>query len=864
MENEKKDKTNPPRWATRLLSWYCKPELLEDLQGDLCEYFERNVRAHGVIQAKLIYAMDVLKFIRPYTVRLPVAFYANQWGLLTSYFVSAQRSLGKHKLNTFLNILGLTIGVVCFTLISAHLQKELSYDRHYLDAERIYRISMSWRSLDDGQTVDLAWVDEPLTARLRDNYPEVEAIGSFVKKRGILKVRCQQGIFSEDNFFDADSTYFSVFQHAWIEGNPKTALTEVASVVLTEKLAIKYFGDAHAVNKTILIGDTPHNVTGVIRDLPPATHLKFDALVSNQSHFDDWCFTYVKLNDPGKFLAFQQKLDTLFADEMRPILNQSAFDGSYHLEALTDIHLSSQKLFDATTGNPAALYTFFALAFLVLLISIINYINLSVAQIMKRQGEIGIRKIMGALQGQIRAQYMMEAVVMGLLSLLVAGLFLTYASFAWHDVDIYAIDGANILPLVGFVTCVVIAICALAGWYPAFQLSKVSAMQNLKGTARIRDRRGIRNFLLVFQLTACLALVFVTHIVKNQMTVLNGSTAHAREQVMVVDIPDDETLVSQLPGLKNSIEQLSFVKGASLIGFQSTPTRETNFDIFGIEQSAKQSIYMLGYVEVDSNYFDVLGIPFLQGRNFNASDVPGFAGSVIINQAMQKHLGWSDPLSEKIIYGGLKGEGLPIVGVVSDYHVHGNYRKAEPLLFYLHDGLSDKLLIKLSQANDEMIRQVNNVWKDQLTGLPFEFQFLDDYFNRQLADEKRLQGLLTNFSWATVFIASLGLFGLINLQISQRMKETSIRKIFGARVYQLLILVWREFGALALVASMLAFPFGYLSISGWLEGFVNRTSVSVFDVMLSLGSLVGVMSLALVYHVSQLLRINPIENIKSE
>ncbi|MCW5909640.1 MAG: ABC transporter permease [Cyclobacteriaceae bacterium] len=861
--SEQHENISPPRWAEKLLSWYCKPELLEDLQGDLNEYFQRNVKAKGVKRAKLIYVIDIIKFMRLYTLKRSARNFQPGILLYKNYLLTARRNLLKNKLNAALSFSGLTLGIACFALIFLRIQHEYSFDRHYHHADRILKVSMSLRSLSNEEETRLGWSDAPLLNRLRDGFPEAEAVTGIAQLRGIQKIKNAAGdTFIEEGIFEADPAYFRVFNNRWLEGNPETALQEPASIVLTKKFAYKYFHEETALDKTLTLNNREYRVTGVIEDLPANTDLTFNALVSLDSHFGDWCFVYVLAQNTPDVKLFQQKLDTLFADELAPVLELSNMSGGYLVESLTDVHFSERKMFDPPKGSKTTLSVLAAISFIILIVSAANYINISIAQAAKRKTEIGVRKVFGALQKQLRSQYLIESAVLCLAGLALS--FLLIATFSSQLVTTGLLNHVPELPVLAMLFCliipVVLVISILAGWYPAVKLSLINPIHNLQQQVS-GYTRFTKNLLIAFQFTAVLTLVFVTKAVYDQMQVLTHHDRLAdRNQVMVVDLPRDETLLNQLPQLKNSLKSLSGVVHVSLVGRNSTPTRESDFDTFTVELAGQQQIKMLAYAHIDEDYFDVLGAEVALGRTFQSSDVSGNRDVVIVNEAMVRMLNWKNPLNQKITY----GSEARVVGVIKDFSFSGQHRVAEPMLFYLNNKTPEKLFIRYSSSRHDYHNLVKEVWQSALSGQPFEYRLLDDYFEKQLENETKLKNLLTLFSCVTVAITLMGLFGLLNINLAEKEKETGIRKILGAGMQHLLLLTWRDLGALALVACMFACLIGYLTVQPWLNGFAHQATVGAANILVAFGVLAGSMLIAVCYHLIKLSAVKPVKILKQE
>ncbi len=851
----------PPRLAQRFLSWYCRPELLEDLQGDLLEYFNRNLKSKGLKKAQLIYIMDVLKFLRLYTLRKPKLFNRDEPGiLLRNYTVIAYRNIRKNKLHSAIKVAGLTLGISCFILIALYVQSEYYFDRHFDKAERIYRVSLSMYSKETNEITNLGWSEAPLIEQLTESFPELEAVTGILKMRGKVKVLCGSNTFLEDNLFIADQKYFSVFSHHWIEGNPQTALEQQYAVVLTEKLSHKYFKNESPLNKTLIINNENYVVTGLIKDLPHNTDIKFDGLISVNSHFPDWCFTYLLFKKEKDAAGFQQKLDTLFDNYLRPILAQSDSDGAYVYEALTDIHFGERRLFDPPKGSKPALYSFAAIGFLILIISGFNYINISIAQSTKRQSEIGIRKVMGAMKNQIRWQYIVESLLICFIALIIAIGLVMYSVPILNSYDILNFDWNDWqgLVLIIFIVLLTVSVAIGSGSYSTLYLASSNTIENLKGKAGNRGQTAFKNSLIVFQFTASLSLIFATQVVYDQMQLLlKSNPGFNKDQVLVVDIPSDETIYSKLPALKNALNEFSFVKNSSLVGSNSIPTSDLEMDTYSV--AGQSQIKLLNYVRTDDGYFDVLGLTMVAGRTFNKTDLDSSRSVVIVNEALVKSMGWENPLEQTITY----GEPAEVIGVVRNFYFHGMQSKIEPIQFYPNNNVYEKLLVKIESPDMNKILALEKVWKAQLNQ-PFEYKFLDEYFKEQLMKENILQKLLIYFSALSVVITCLGLFGLISLTIAQKSKETGIRKILGANLVDLLILTWKGYLKLIAISLLISFPIVLFLMARWLENFPNKTAMDLSQYLFGVSILSIVILIIILYQANKIIKMQIIESIKQE
>lgn len=851
----------PPSWARRLLSWYCRAELQEDLEGDLNEYFFRNCETHGLRYARIIYILDVIKFCRLYTVRKPKLAHPDvQVDLFKIYSIEAFRGFVKTKLTTALSIVSLTLGLSSFILISLYVYNEFSFNSHYENRDRIARVSLSLIDQQSKSETNLVWTNPQLPDELRESYAEIEAVTGMLKLEGKAVIRKGASVFLEENFFRVDRYYHEVFDHKWLAGDKTTALDQPASVVLTQSLAVKYFGAEDPLNRILTVNDRDYRVSGVIRDLPLNTDLRINALLSLDSHFSDWCMTYILFKDMKGMAAFPEKLNAHFAEYLRPVLEQTGSDGSYHLEALSDIHFGDHKLFDMPKASRLVLFVFVSIAFLILVVTVVNYLIIAIARAVRKFKEMGVRKAFGALPGQIKLQYITETFILVLVSFLLSLAVIFHAVPFLRENEIlnfYPEEWVNLnLLLVGFLFVVLVSL--VAGWFPAY-LANRGSTSKLKRRSVNRSGKLLHRAFIVIHLTVTLSLIFSTKVVRNQMdALLKIGPGYDTKQILVVDIPSDTTVFPLLDQLKTSVASLSFISKVSIAGPYSTPTSDIGFDLFTVDNGNEELWKAIGYILVDEHYFDLFDIQLIQGITFQESGyLPPDDGKVIVNEALVKAMGWEHPLEEYI-------SNYKVAGVVQNFNFYGLQRAVEPMIFRFNSKTPEKLLIRFSDASAENLQEVKNIWADNMNGYAFSYHFLDDYFEQHLQREHVLKNLLVIFSFLASLIACIGLFASINVRMEQNMTEMSIRKILGAGMLQIISKNIREYGVGIAVASVVALPFTLYMLRGWLEEFAFKTSI---DVVTGLESILIVSALgcvALTYQAIRILRIKPIENIRYE
>jgi len=845
----------PPKWATWFLRFYCRSNLVEDIEGDLNEYFHRHIETKGIKWAKIIYIVDVLTFVKLYTLHKPNMFNPQQqFALWKNYSITAIRSYKKTKLHTSLNVLSFVLGISCFILVSLIVLNEFSYNGHFENSDRIGRISLDISS-KNGELVELVYSNVQLREELISSYDEIESVTGILKIDGKIAVKKNKFIFYEGDFYQADRSYFSVFTHNWIIGDQNKALDRPGCIVITRNLADKYFEYDNPLGKVLNVNNRDYEVTGVIDNLPVNTDIRFNALVSLDRDFGDWCQTYVLFRNAEALNGFQQKLDSHFDEYLRSILERTKSAGSYDLERLRDIHFGNAKIFDSPKANKTALYSFLTMGFIVLLLACINYINISIAQSAKRQSEIGIRKVFGALHRQIRTQYIAEAFWITVLSFAIAITLVAFLLplFAEYEImNISVNDWINLSSLM-YVIIFIFLVSILSGFYPAFIVVRVGAVKNLKGTLGIKTNKFFHNGMILIHFTISISLIFVTLIVNKQIKLLfESDPGYDKDQVMVVEIPPDENLLPSLHVLKNELNQYSSVLSTSFVTHYSMPTTETWFDVYQIDDGFQ----WLNFIRVDEHYFDVLDLKIVKGRTFDSND----RSVVVVNEALVKELGWEDPIGKKMW-------NSKVIGVIQDFNFSGLDPIVKPLQFqpiYSYGDQPEKLLIKLDDPSIRSIENIKNSWTNIMVDYPFEFKFLDTYYQQQFNKEATLNTVLWYTSLLAIIIACIGLFGIISIKIEQKNKETGIRKILGARILHLLSPSWKEYGALIVVSILLSYPIAVLSINKWLQAFSNKTTIDLITLAKAVAIVIGLLSIIIIYQVFKIIRINPLTSIRNE
>ena len=798
--------------------------------------------------------------------------------MLKNLILIAWRNIRKDKTYSAINILGLTIGITCSMFLLMYILDELSFDRYHANAPNIYRVVSNIKEPDNAFTWAVA--QQPLAPELRNNYPEVKNAVRFDGLGPKPMFKNGDKSFYEDNFYLADSTVFDMFTYPFIAGDPNTALDQPFSIVLTEKLAIKYFGTDDALGQTLVNqNNETFKVTGVMKDVPLNSHFIFDALVSantrkeNNSWGNFGVYTYIQLPEGYDINKMYASLDKILKEKVDVIFTQYNITIKYELQPITDIHLHSKIQDEAEGGGDISyIYIFSAVAAFMLIIASINYMNLATARSTSRAKEVGIRKVMGSMRRQLIAQFITESVVITLLAL-VASLILIYALLPlFNELSnkklpfSYILQAPVLLSLIG----IVLAIGIVGGSYPALYLSGFNPVSVLKGKFSAKGGSAVfRKVLVIAQFAISIFMLISTLIVFDQLQYLrNKDLGFTKERVIRMQLATDDQIL-HVPAIEERMRQ---TKGVSTVASSnSSPGFGIGKLLIQVEDNeGKLSERGVDLFSIDYDFVKTLGMTILQGRDFSR-DVPADTlHGALVNEAMVRRMSWKDPIGKKFVFKGNGPNGTDIekqvIGVVKDYHQNSLYDVIEPLMINL-DPKNSFLFIKTEPGDvRESLAAVEKTWKELYPNYPFDYQFLDQDFNSQYkSDEKRSQ-IFTAFSGLTILIACLGLLGLAAFTTEQRTKEIGVRKVIGASVSGLVLLVAREFFVLVGIGTLLAYPLAWYFTSTWLQSFAYKIELNNEWLTFILSALLaGIITLLTVgYHVTRAASANPVKALRDE
>jgi putative ABC transport system permease protein len=815
--------------------------------------------------------------------------------MFKNYFKIAVRNILRHKFYAVINVLGLAIGLACFIMIGMWVQDELSYDKHFDKADRIYRIANDL--ITQNEPSPMACADPRIAEHIREEYPEIENVVRMLNMPTLVNYKDKD--FLESNTFWVDSTFFAIFSYEFVKGDPKTALLQRESAVITEQMAMKLFGEEDPIGKTIYVNNEktksqtiPKTVTAVIKNHTAKAHFNPEVILAKFRYLEMFEYTYALFRegyDPAQFeiKVWPGIFNKYFKDEY-------AADGqslSLTLQPLPSIHLNSALRYEIEpNGTMIYVYIFSVIAFFILLIAAINYMNLATARSYSRSKEVGVRKVLGATRKQLIIQFLTESVALALLALILA-LSLVEITLPFFNTLSEKTLSLNLLDFKTTITVIMLAIASgfIAGIYPAFFVSSFQPIKALKGTLEMPGRKfTLRKTLVVTQFSLSIIMLISTMLVSKQLAyVKTQDLGFTKDQVLLLDL-DDPKLKTQTETLK--AELLKNPDIVAVAGSRNAPGTMMNNIYFKFEQPTGMEPKLVTTMFVDYDYLKLMDIPVIDGNDFDKSmplrlDTNIF---IIANESAIKSLGWTyqnrscnscspESLAEAIgwntravdkdihsssMYKLRKGK---CVGVVKDFHTASLHENIPPMVFSLVAKSFDLLSIKVRTNNMQgTIGGIEKVFRTFSKGYPFHYVFLDEHFNKQYAKEERTSILFKWFSGLCVFISCLGLMGLASFSTIQRTKEIGVRKISGAGIKDIILLLSKDFIRLVFIAFVIAVPIGWFVMNSWLQNFAYHTNIGIL-IFIVAGIAAVLIALATIsFHTVKAANANPADVLKYE
>jgi putative ABC transport system permease protein len=795
-----------------------------------------------------------------------------------NYFKVSFRNLSKRKLYTGINILGLTIAIVSFLAISLYIYHELSYDRMYTDADRIYQFQQEFVS--GGETELVTSTPSILVPTLMEEVPEVE-IGTLVFDLSIFSsviVDAGKGNQEESRFAFADENFFKVFDFEVLEGNPDLVLSEPNQIVLTESTAKRYFGKANAATgKPLKIDGKEYTVTGVMQDFPSNSHLDFDFIASFKSHRHgtkpEWSpsnyYSYAKLIPNADMAAFSSKLDQMVEKYMGEDMNNYGFRTSFQVQPVTSIHLGENQLQSIKpTSDIKYLYIFGIVAVLLIFIGIINYVNLATAEATERNKEVGLRKVMGAGRMQLFGQFISESFILTFSALVFSVLALYFMVDAFGDISGVPLQLGLLLTPAGLAVILglLLLIAFLSGVYPALILSGMEPLKALGKNVKIGGGAWLRKGLVVFQFFVSIGLLVATLIVQRQLEYMQSvNLGYDREEVVALSY--HYNMRKSVGSLKNELLRTGAAQSVTLAADMPIYIK-AGYKIFpGLDTDKEMMI--TGY-SVDPDLVKTLGLKILAGEDFAAEELTRTAAreqetehAVMLNEAAVKELGWTneEAVGKKLNF----GSPTYVKAVVGDFYFNSLHHQVGPLAIMVDPEQANVILAKLPKGNPaEHLAKMEGIWKSLAPDRPFNYKFVDQEYDRMYQTEEKIGAVFSLFAGIAIFIACMGLFGLVSYVALRRTREISIRKVLGATQFDVLKVLSADFFVLLGISAVLATAFGIWFSKQWLEGFAYKTTVSPMVYVVAILIVAGISLLTIGYRTVKVNRTNPAKTLKDE
>jgi len=810
--------------------------------------------------------------------------------MFRNYIKIAFRNLWKNKGYSAINIFGLAIGLATCLLITLFVVDELSYDKFNKKADRIYRVNtyIHLNGSDFKQRVTPA----PMADALMKDYPQIER-AVRIDVGGNMLVKKGTETLTEPHTFFADPNLFDVFTLPMIAGNPKTALNQQNTMVISASIAKKYFNSIDVLGKTLKVDNTTdYKITGVIKDTPAQSHLHFNFIKSMSSNEGGrspmWLsnnFTTFVLLRAG---TSQSTLDRYLKETAKKYAEpqvQTIFHGSfsdlekkgdylkYAAIPLTRIHLYSDLTNEAEpSGNIQYVHIFIVIAVFILLIACVNFVNLSTARSAGRSKEVGVRKVLGSNRSNLVLQFLTESVLTSLIAfgvaLLIAILFLPYFNqLSGKPTSSGLLPNWQMLPSLLIIT---ILIGIFAGLYPAFFLSAFEPVQVLKGKLATGFKGSwLRNSLVVFQFSTAIILIIGTLVIRNQLSYIrNKNLGYNRDQVLV--LKNAYSLGNYVQTFKNEVLQIpGVVAGSQASALPASSGNEWNQNAFSKDATmSTNQLVTISDWSVDADYISTLGIKMAQGRNFSAK-MPTDSNAFLINEAAARLLGYTKSLQEKL-YESNRGNGASarsIIGVVKDFNTGSLRNKTVPIVFRLSK-YGDRFAFRIKSKNiPQVLAQIESKYHGvvkEMAGQPFLYSFMDEDFNQLYQSEQRTGKLFICFAFFAILIACLGLFGLITYAAEQRTKEIGIRKVLGATIANVTALLSKDFIKLVFISIVIATPIAWFAMNKWLQSFAYRTNISWWVFVLAAAIALIIALITVSFQAVKAALANPVKSLKVE
>ena len=794
----------------------------------------------------------------------------------------AIRHLFKNKVYALISILGLAVGISACLLISLNVFHELSFDQYHSKKDRIYRVAAR---LDFNGEVNAALTSLAVGPTLKNDYPEVE---SYVRFRNIGQptIKRDDQIFNEIAFAQTDSTIFSIFDMPLLQGDPATALSGPTSVVISEEVAQRIFGDEDPMNQVINMGQLALSVKGVMQNQPDNSEFQFDAYIplhrTTLPQWDafeqDWFrisfFTYVLFNTPIDEKAFEEKLVAFEEKYIQPWAASAGVEAGivYDITSLPELHFDNTKDYDYPKANPTYLTVFGLLAIFILLIASINFINLSLAQSSKRAKEVGVRKTLGVNQGQLVGQFLTESFLITVISLIIGIGLVEVVLTPFNALLNRAFTMGDVLSpsIIATMLVLVLVIGIGAGSYPALVMSRFDPSKVLKGNVPKSGGVGtLRKLLILVQFAFSLFMITGTFLISDQMDfIAHKDLGFDKENIVTLVMPNDQKVRQNTATIVNEFRNLP---GVEKVSFGAFPNSRTGQLMFRVEQDGVLKEKTLNFIPVEEQFIDLMGLELQKGRNFSKENPTDQTSAFIINETAARQFGWNEDALGKRMQWGLEAndsaanDGV-VVGVLNDFHFQSLHSPLEPVaLIYQPNWVQGQITLRLESGKfKESLAAVESKWQEFAEGNPINYRFFDESLALNYQQEERAQKVFKYFAIVSIFLALLGLFALVSFAVENKTKEIGMRKILGAHIGQITWMVVRDFFISISLAFIITAPINYYFMQQWLQEFAYQTSISIGSFIIAFLISLLLAALTVLYHTIKISRSNPVNALRYE
>lgn len=878
----------PPALADKILSLFCRDELIEEIRGDLHELYGIERAEKSAVKANWSYWYHMFNFLRPFALKkmLPANNRnSNNTAMYKNYFLIALRNFRKDKLYSFLNLSGLTIGIASCLMIFLYVRDEYSFDKHHENYEQIYRVVTDLKLGDREFHRPLSPV--VLADHLTETVPEVAEAARIMVGQFTSVVDLGEKQLQIKNATYATSEALSLFTIPFVAGDPKGALDDPKTVVMSESMAAHLYPGENALGKIVTFNADEFIVKGIYQDMKKNGHFKFDFIMSygyQTSRFEmGWMslntYTYLKLSEGASPEAVEGKLNEALKTYIAPLtkstfnvaaseINANGNHARFYLQALADIHLKSNLDREINpNGSIENVRTISIIGLIILFIASINFVNLSTARAAIRGKEVGVRKVLGSKRKQLITQFLFESTLYSIGAFILATgvvmLMLPYFNGLISREIEFNIGGTPPLWLIMLAASIVLGLGA--GSYPAFVLSSFNPGKTLKGQTQFKTGKSwLRSSLVVLQFSISTTLIVVTLVVNNQLNfVMDKPLGFDKDKLITLDIMDLNRYDRNEEVLKNELESKPNIESYSRSGFVPVSGSRREFYLEKFREGANKESVSVQSWPINESYIPTQGMTLKVGRNFSeemASDTSG----LILNETAAKSLQLADPIGASLIMkAGNESYNMRVIGVVEDFHFASMKESIKPLILYQgRDPWS--ISVRFNGSPQEALSTLKTIWETNSGGQPFVADLVSQQYENQYQKEDQMKGLVNAFSVLAIAVAILGLVGLATFMTEQRRKEMGIRKVLGAKPSQLFAGLLKNFTTPIVISSVLAIPVAYIAANSWLSEYVYRISLSpLFFIGASL-LMILLAWLTVSFQSLKVARSNPTENLRYE